>query len=61
MRDALAGFWRGQAGQDSVEYTLLLAFVAVASAAIFVLNGDSITGIWCKTNSNLSAAQSTAS
>jgi Flp pilus assembly pilin Flp len=61
MRDALVGFWREQAGQDTVEYTLLLAFVVVVSAAMFMLNGDSIAGIWCGTNSNLSAASSMAS
>jgi Flp pilus assembly pilin Flp len=58
MKNSLANFWREQAGQDFVEYTLLVAFVAVVSAAVLVLNRDAIAGIWCATNSNLSAANS---
>jgi Flp pilus assembly pilin Flp len=61
MKDALVALCREQAGQDTVEYTLLLAFVAVVSAAMFVLNGESIAGIWYATNDNLSAAKSMAS
>jgi Flp pilus assembly pilin Flp len=61
MNNWLADFWRDQAGQDFVEYTLLVAFVAVVSAAVLVLNGDAVAGIWCMTNSNLAAAKSVAS
>jgi Flp pilus assembly pilin Flp len=48
------------AGQDLIEYTLLMAFVALASAALFIGAGGSISGIWTTTNSQLSAANSTA-
>ena len=32
----LKNFWKEDQGQDLIEYTLLLAFVALASAALFL-------------------------
>jgi Flp pilus assembly pilin Flp len=48
-------------GQDLIEYTLLMAFVALASAALFIGAGGSIKGIWTTTNSQLDAANQSAS
>ena len=48
-------------GQDLIEYTLLMAFVALASAALFTGAGRSIKGIWSTTNSQLVAANASAS
>ena len=48
-------------GQDVVEYTLLLAFVALASAALFLNGGSSINGIWTGANNILSNANTAAS
>jgi len=48
-------------GQDLIEYTLLMAFVALASAALFLGAGGSIQGIWSTSNSQLTAANSQAS
>jgi len=48
-------------GQDLIEYTLLLAFVALASAALFIGAGDSVKGIWTTTNTQLGNANSAAS
>lgn len=56
----LINFLREEKGQDLVEYTLLLAFVALASAALFINAGGSIAGIWGFTNSQLTIANSTA-
>ena len=39
-------FWRDSSGQDLVEYSLLMAFVCLASAALFIGVGRQITGIW---------------
>jgi Flp pilus assembly pilin Flp len=47
-------------GQDLIEYTLLMAFVALASAALFIGAGV-VKGIWSVTNSQLQAANSQAS
>jgi Flp pilus assembly pilin Flp len=54
-------FLAGEHGQDLIEYTLLMAFVALASAALFIGAGSSISGIWGATNTNLAAASTSAS
>jgi Flp pilus assembly pilin Flp len=54
-------FWNDEQGQDLIEYTLLMAFVALASAALFIGAGGSISGIWTTTNSQLTAANASAS
>jgi Flp pilus assembly pilin Flp len=54
-------FLRDEQGQDLIEYTLLLAFVALASAALFIGAGGSVQGIWSVTNSQLVAANTSAS
>jgi Flp pilus assembly pilin Flp len=56
----LRNFWQEDQGQDLIEYTLLMAFVALASAALFIGAGGSVKGIWSTTNSQLTAANSTA-
>src|SRR5512135_1033400 len=57
----LRNFWNDEQGQDLIEYTLLMAFVALASAALFIGAGGSIKGIWSVTNSQLAAASTQAS
>jgi Flp pilus assembly pilin Flp len=57
----LRNFWKDEQGQDLIEYTLLMAFVALASAALFLGAGGSIKSIWGTTNNQLSSAASTAS
>jgi Flp pilus assembly pilin Flp len=56
----LKNFLRDEQGQDLIEYTLLLAFVALASAALFINAGGSISNIWTIANSRLSVAASAA-
>jgi Flp pilus assembly pilin Flp len=46
-------FLRDEGGQDLIEYTLLLAFIALASAAIFSKAGQSASGIWGNANTAL--------
>jgi len=57
----LSSFWKDEKGQDLIEYTLLMAFVALASAVLFIGAGGSIQGIWSTTNSQLAAANASAS
>jgi Flp pilus assembly pilin Flp len=57
----LTSLWKDDQGQDLIEYTLLMAFVALASAALFIGVGGSVQGIWSTTNSQLVAANSSAS
>jgi Flp pilus assembly pilin Flp len=54
----LLNFIRDEQGQDLIEYTLLMAFVALASAALFLGAGSSIKTIWTSTNTQLSTAAS---
>jgi Flp pilus assembly pilin Flp len=54
-------FLRDEEGQDLIEYTLLLAFVCLASAALFISAGGSVSGIWSATNSQLTTANTSAS
>jgi Flp pilus assembly pilin Flp len=60
MKELLFRFLREEEGQDLVEYTLLLAFVALASAALFIGAGASMANIWGITNNQLKCAQSAA-
>ena len=57
----LAQFCRGDDGQDLIEYTLLIAFVAIASAALFIGTGGTISSIWTTANGQLSNAATAAS
>jgi len=57
----LKSLWKEEEGQDLIEYTLLMAFVALASAALFIGAGGSVKGIWSTTNSQLTAANTAAS
>jgi Flp pilus assembly pilin Flp len=54
-------FLKDEQGQDMIEYTLLVAFVALASAAIYIGAGQQIQGIWKAANTNLVAANTAAS
>ena len=57
----LRNFWKDEQGQDLIEYPLLMAFVALASAALFLGAGGSIKNIWTITNQQLANAATNAS
>ena len=61
MIQLLEDFLAEDDGQDLIEYSLLMAFVALASAGLFMKAGKSVTGIWSTTNSQLVQANTTAS
>ncbi len=61
MKQFLTRFWQEESGQDLIEYTLLLAFVALASASLFLSAGNSVSTIWQTGSTQLSnAAAATA-
>jgi len=60
MKTMLHNFIQDEQGQDLIEYTLLLAFVCLASAALFISAGGSVAGIWTATNTRLAAANASA-
>jgi Flp pilus assembly pilin Flp len=56
MLQYLKNFIRDEQGQDLIEYTLLLAFVCLASAALFIGVGGSINLIWTTANNIVNSA-----
>ena len=56
MKHFILQFVRDEEGQDLVEYTLLLAFVCLASAALFINAGNSLATIWTDANAITSKA-----
>jgi len=61
MEKLFVQFLSDEQGQDLIEYTLLMAFVALASAALFIGAGNSINAIWTTANGQLSNAATSAS
>ncbi len=57
----LRQFLKEEQAQDLIEYTLLLAFVCLATSALFVSSGGSLSGIWTSANSDLATANTSAS
>ena len=57
----LRKFLKDEQGQDLIEYTLLVAFVCLATSALFVSSGGSLSGIWNTANSELGSANTSAS
>jgi len=60
MKQFVLQFVREEKGQDLVEYTLLLAFVCLASAALFIGAGSSLSGIWIDANAVIANANKAA-
>ena len=60
MTKHIMNFIQDEQGQDLIEYTLLMAFVCLTSAALFVGAGSSVSGVWNSTNSQLAAANTAA-
>ena len=61
MKNLLKNFLQEESGQDLIEYTLLMAFVALASASLFLSAGGSVSSIWQTSSSQLVNAASAAS
>jgi len=60
MKQFIVRFVRDEQGQDLIEYTLLLAFVCLASAALFIGAGNSLKGIWQTANDTITNANAAA-
>jgi len=52
------GFWKEEEGQDLIEYSLLLGFVALFSVSIYTTVTGNITTIWGNASSALVSAGS---
>ena len=49
-------FWTEQQGQDLTEYALMLAFVVLAAAGLFLVSSTSVVTIWSVSNNIVTAA-----
>jgi len=56
MRQLARRFWTNEQGQDITEYSLLLAFIVLASTGIFLVNATSIYTVWVATNGIINQA-----
>ena len=61
INPALQAFWNGEEGQDMVEYSLLLAFIALAAVGLLSGIKNSISGIWTTISSTLASTNTAAS
>ena len=52
--------WRDEDGQDLTEYALLVAFIALTSAALITTPATTVNQIWINSNTQLSQAASFA-
>jgi Flp pilus assembly pilin Flp len=52
---------RGEEAQDLVEYSLLLAFIALVGAAVYIGMGRTENGLWTIVNSRLASANQASS
>jgi Flp pilus assembly pilin Flp len=53
-------FLKEESGQDLIEYTLLIAFIAMGSAALFLNVGQSTEPIWSNASTQLINAAAAA-
>jgi Flp pilus assembly pilin Flp len=58
MHRIVSSFWRDEQGQDLIEYSLLMTFIAIAVMAFVESGKGSIQGIWTASNSQVAAANS---
>ena len=61
MIQHLQRFWWDEEGQDLIEYTLMLAFVTLASAGLMSKAGQSVNVVWTAGKLTLSNAATAAS
>ena len=53
----LMEFWLDQHGQDLIEYSLLITFIAIACLALLGAGTPSVHTIWTTSNNSLTAAK----
>jgi Flp pilus assembly pilin Flp len=61
MKQLLQKFYREEDGQDMVEYSLLLGFIALAGVALMQTAGTQIATIWTNIQTNLASAATASS
>jgi Flp pilus assembly pilin Flp len=61
INSAFQAFWNREDGQDMVEYSLLLAFIALAAVGLLSGIKTTISGLWSSINSTLTSTSTAAS
>ena len=61
INPALQAFWNGKEGQDMVEYSVLLALIALAAVGLLSSIKTQIRGLWSTISSTLSSTNTAAS
>lgn len=61
ITSALLSFWKEEDGQDLVEYSLLLAFIALAAVALLGGVKTSVSNIWTSVSTRMVTAATAAS
>ncbi len=60
MAERFYRFWTEEEGQDLIEYTLLMTFIAIACMWFVSAGHNSVTGIWTTANNSITTAKSSA-
>jgi Flp pilus assembly pilin Flp len=60
MAAFLYNFWSEEDGQDLIEYSLLITFIAIACAAIIGSGRPAVNSIWQSSNNQLLQANGAA-
>ena len=60
MHRIVNNFWRDEHGQDLIEYSLLMTFIAIACLAFIGSGRGAMSLIWTASNSQVAAANATA-
>ena len=56
MGKALHRFWRDEEGQDLVEFSLLICFMALGAVGLLRTEGTAVQPIWGTANTTIHAA-----
>ena len=54
-------FWRDESGQDIVEYSLLITFIAIATMWVIAGGRPAVNGVWTGANTTITNASTVAS
>lgn len=56
MLQSLTCFWLEEDGQDLIEYSLLITFIAIATMWIIGIDGPAVSHIWGQANTTITNA-----
>jgi Flp pilus assembly pilin Flp len=57
---SLIHFWQDESGQDLIEYSLLITFIAIACLAMIGAGRPAVNAIWLGANTTITTAGSAA-